>query len=146
MGEANSTIPKELEKKVKKIKNVKVMFGYDETQAHQAYAGSDILLMSSLFEPCGLDQMCAMRYGTVPVVHSAGGIIDTVDPFSPKDGSGDGFLFEEYTTDAAIGALGLALSLFSDRKAWQALATNIMAKDCSWTSSAIRYVEQAYAS
>jgi starch synthase len=116
--------------------------GFDDALAHLIEAGSDIYLMPSKTEPCGLNQMYSIVYGTVPVVHATGGLKDTVEPYDPKTGEGTGFLFENYTTKDLIETLKNAISLFKeDKKAWRKLVVNGMKKDFSWQSSAKNYVE-----
>lgn len=107
---------------------------YDAALAPLIYAGSDIFLMPSRFEPCGLGQMIAMRYGSVPVVRATGGLVDTV-----REGE-SGFLFADYTVDAFWGALSRALATYrTDPEAWQALQRGGMGADFSWTTSARGY-------
>lgn len=146
MGEGSGTIPKDLEKKTAKVKNVHLHLGYDENLAHLFFAGADILLMPSKYEPCGLNQLYAKRYGTVPVARGTGGILDSVIPFTGESDAGEGFLFEEFSADSMLGALEQALEAYSDSEVWQGLQARAMQADHSWTASAERYVEEAYAS
>ena len=112
--------------------------GYSEEMAHLAYAGSDILLMPSLFEPCGLSQMIALRYGTIPVARAVGGLADTViDADGPQKGYG--FLFSEYRADELVKAAQRALAAFSDKKRWKELVRRGMSADFSWRNSAAAY-------
>lgn len=113
--------------------------GFNEPLARRIYAGSDIFLMPSKYEPCGLGQMIAMRYGTVPLVRATGGLADTVANFNPATGQGDGFVFEPYTGAALMAAMKTALASYKRKKAWNALIANIMSKDFSWESSAGKY-------
>ena len=116
--------------------------GFDDALAHLIEAGSDIYLMPSKTEPCGLNQMYSMVYGTVPVAHATGGLIDTIEPYNPKTGKGTGFLFEEYSTKALVGKLNEAVKLFQDdKKTWQKIIKNCMSKDFSWKTSAKNYAE-----
>jgi starch synthase len=118
-----------------------VFIGYDERRAHLVEAGADMFLMPSRYEPCGLNQMYSMRYGTVPVVRAVGGLADTVRPFNPKNGQGTGFLFTEYDPSALWDALQRALTTYrSQPKAWRRLQTNGMKRDFSWVRSATEYV------
>ncbi len=146
MGEGSGSIPKDLEKKTKKLKNVHLYHGYDEALAHLTFAGADILLMPSLYEPCGLNQLYAMRYGTVPVAKATGGLKDSIEPYSAKKESGDGFLFKDHTAGAMLEALTSAVELFDDRDAWGTLQTHLLSHDFSWNSAAARYVDEAYSS
>jgi starch synthase len=119
-----------------------VFIGYDERRAHLVEAGADVFLMPSRYEPCGLNQMYSMRYGTVPVVRAVGGLADTVRPFNPKNGQGTGFLFTDYEPDALWEALQRALTVYrSQPSVWRRLQANGMKKDFSWTRSAKEYVK-----
>jgi len=118
-----------------------VRFAYDETLAHKVMAGSDLFLMPSRSEPCGLTQMYALRYGTVPVVRTAGGLVDTVEPWVAATGRGTGFRFDAPDGTGLVWALDQALAAFKDRKGWARLMRNGMAKDFSWDRSARQYVE-----
>jgi starch synthase len=121
---------------------VAVHIGYDERRAHLIEAGSDLFMMPSRFEPCGLNQMYSLRYGTVPVVRAVGGLVDTVRPYDPRNGQGTGFLFSDYSPPALRDALRAALSLYdSNRPAWIRLQKNGMRKDFSWDRSAAEYVK-----
>ncbi|MFN8411642.1 MAG: glycogen/starch synthase [Anaerolineales bacterium] len=114
---------------------IKVITRYDAGLARQIYAGSDMLLMPSRYEPCGLSQMIAMRYGCVPVVRAAGGLNDTV-----KQGE-TGFVFEKVHHLSLVSAIKNALKVFADKERWQALQRNGMAQDFSWTNSARQYLD-----
>ena len=120
---------------------VGVQLGFDDVLAHQIQAGSDCLLVPSRFEPCGLTQMYAMRYGTLPIVRSTGGLRDTVVPHDAIDGLGTGFVFTEATTDALVAAIREAASIFADKSRWRQLQDNAMTRDFSWGQSAAHYVE-----
>jgi len=117
---------------------VAVRIGFDEGLAHRIEAGADVFLMPSRFEPCGLNQMYSLRYGTVPVVRAVGGLDDTVEDF---DGAsrGTGFKFREYTPAAMMTAVRRALETFSDRRAWRGIVERGMAQDFSWERSAAGY-------
>ncbi|HEX4076594.1 MAG TPA: glycogen synthase GlgA [Candidatus Acidoferrales bacterium] len=119
---------------------VGVKIGYDNTLAHKIEAGADMFLMPSRYEPCGLNQIYSLRYGTVPIVRATGGLDDTIQNFVPKAQHGTGFKFEEYTGSALLQCLRKALATYSDAKAWQAVQANGMAKDFSWKASAASYV------
>ena len=120
---------------------VRVFVGFDERRAHLVEGGSDIFLMPSRFEPCGLNQMYSLRYGTVPVVRAVGGLVDTVKPNNPKNGQGTGFLFSEYQPAAMMHALGRALAAYPNKKVWTRLQKNGMKADFSWGRSAAEYVK-----
>lgn len=114
---------------------------FDGKMAKRIYAGSDMILMPSYYEPCGLGQMIALRYGTIPVVRSTGGLADTITEFDPKTGKGNGFIFTDYKSDALVEALGRAQKTFEQPRVWATLVTNAMNCDFTWTASAKRYVE-----
>ncbi len=118
-----------------------VRFGYDEGMAHKVIAGSDLFLMPSRSEPCGLTQMYALRYGTVPIVRSTGGLVDTVEPFDAAKGTGTGFRFDTPDGTGLVWALDQALSAWKDRAAWQGLMRRGMACEFSWDRSAREYVD-----
>ena len=124
-----------------------VHIGFDESLAHLIEGGADIFLMPSRFEPCGLNQMYSMRYGTVPVVHAVGGLADTVRDqraaATPRDSSGapTGFAFREYSPSAMVEALTRALTTFPDERNWRALQVAGMQEDFSWDRSAQEYVK-----
>jgi starch synthase len=113
--------------------------GYNEPLAHRIYAGTDVFLMPSRFEPCGLSQMYAMRYGSVPVTTSMGGLKDTVEPFDSERGTGTGVLAHWATSDSICGALDHALDLFEDKARFEVLRSNAMERDFSWARSAEAY-------
>ena len=113
---------------------------YSEQMAAEIFAGADMYLMPSRFEPCGLSQMMAMRYGTVPIVHETGGLKDSVRPYSDFDGIGDGFSFVNYSGKALYLAIQAAVKLyFGDAKMFRTLGERCMTKDFSWTKSADAY-------
>ena len=113
--------------------------GFSNPLAHQIEAGADIFLMPSRYEPCGLNQMYSLRYGTVPIVHRTGGLADTVAPWNPQSRAGDGFVFEHHDPAGVRWALETALATFRDKDAWARLIQNGMAKDYSWEKSARLY-------
>ena len=118
--------------------------GYDEALAHRVEAGSDLFLMPSRYEPCGLNQMYSLRYGTIPVVRRTGGLADTVDEYDPSDRTGTGFLFDDFDAHALFAALQRALSAFAEPEHREALRANGMAQDTSWDVQGPHY-ERLYA-
>jgi starch synthase len=118
-----------------------VFLTFNTPLAQKIYAGSDIFLMPSRFEPCGLGQMIAMRYGSVPLVRATGGLADTVENYEPSGGIGTGFSFEEYSGMALYTALVRALETHRHKGAWTELVRRGMRTDYSWTASARKYVE-----
>lgn len=115
--------------------------GFSDELAHRIEGGADIFLMPSLYEPCGLNQMYSMRYGTAPVVRATGGLADTVSQYDPATGEGTGFVFEHFTTDGLRWALRLALQVYDDPKQWRRLQVNGMTADFSWGGRARQYEE-----
>lgn len=120
---------------------VRVFLRFDESLAHRIYAGCDLFLMPSRFEPCGLGQMIAMHYGAVPVVHRTGGLADTVLDYHEHPDRATGFIFDAYTPEACAEALERALRVYRDREAWTAIQTRGMKADFSWKGSAQKYVD-----
>jgi len=118
--------------------------GYSEPLAHLIEAASDIFLMPSRFEPCGLNQMYSLKYGAVPVVRKTGGLADTVEHFRSSTGEGTGFVFEHYDSTGFAWALKQALTVYQDREAWSRLRRNGMRQDFSWERQGAEY-EQLYA-
>ena len=118
-----------------------IRFGFDNGSAHITEAGADIFLMPSKYEPCGLNQMYSLRYGTIPVVRRTGGLADTVQEYDPATGSGTGFVFEDYDPEQFEAAVDRALALWPDKKAWHRLMENGMRQPLGWQSSATKYVE-----
>jgi starch synthase len=118
---------------------VGVKIAYDNVIAHKIEAGADIFLMPSRYEPCGLNQIYSLRYGTVPVVRATGGLDDTIENFDAQRGTGTGFKFEEYSGAALTACLRRAVGLYSNPKIWQRIQLNGMAKDFSWSASAGEY-------
>ena len=121
---------------------IAVTIGYNETLAHRIEAGADIFLMPSRFEPCGLNQMYSLRYGTVPLVHRIGGLADTVVDVNADtlaDGTANGFIFIAPNAEAMRDTLARALHTFTDKKCWRQVQLNGMARDFSWQFSAQAY-------
>ena len=118
-----------------------VQFGFDERIAHLIEAGADIFLMPSRFEPCGLNQMYSLRYGTVPVVRAVGGLDDTIEHWDSRTNAGTGFKFWDHSPGALWASLKQALTLYRDRARWRAVQRAGMAKDFSWEASAAQYVK-----
>jgi starch synthase len=122
-------------------RQVAVRIAYDNTLAHKIEAGSDIFLMPSRYEPCGLNQIYSLRYGTLPLVRATGGLDDTVESYNPKTGAGTGFKFEKYDAASLVACLREAIRVWDDQKAWRQLQSNAMARDFSWRASAGRYAD-----
>jgi starch synthase len=114
---------------------------FDNTLAHRIYAGCDMFLMPSRYEPCGLGQMISLRYGTIPIVRRTGGLADTISDFNPGTGEGNGFSYQEHTAVALMGAIARALLTMKVVPAWSRLLQNAMAADFSWDRSARHYAD-----
>ena len=114
---------------------------YDDVIARMLYASGDIFLMPSLYEPCGLSQMFAMRYGNLPVATATGGLADSIRDYSADPQTATGFLYAQKATAGLVQAVSLALDVFQNKKAWQVMQTNAMATDFSWATSARKYLE-----
>lgn len=115
--------------------------GFSNKLAHMIEAGSDMFLMPSRYEPCGLNQMYSLKYGTVPIVRETGGLADSVEQVNPATGSGTGVVFRDYNDDGLAWALHHSLGLFANRPLWQRIMQNGMAKDFSWGRQAALYVD-----
>ncbi len=122
-------------------KQLAVELAFDNQLAHLIEAGSDMFLMPSSYEPCGLNQLYSLRYGTIPIVRATGGLADTIQEYNPATGQGTGFRFEEYSADALTAVVQRALKFFGDREAWSRLVQNAMAADFSWKTSAEQYID-----
>ncbi len=116
-----------------------VRVGFDPVLAHKIEAGADMFLMPSRFEPCGLNQMYSLKYGTIPIVHAVGGLDDTISAFDPVTGKGNGFKFFSFSAPALLQEVRRALTLFKDQDLWKSLMTNAMRSDFSWKKAARSY-------
>lgn len=142
LGSGDGGIQETLRQAAKKVAgHLAIRNEFDEPLAHRIMAGSDILLIPSRYEPCGLTQMYALKYGTVPVVRATGGLDDTIRAFDPGSGQGNGFKFRPYDSGALTAEIRKALKLFEDSRAWNRLMDNAMKEDFSWEHSAKRYLE-----
>ncbi len=122
-------------------KRVAVRIAFDNVLAHKIEAGSDMFLMPSRYEPCGLNQMYSLRYGTIPIVRATGGLEDSIVHFDPRQGTGTGFKFAEYTPAALLACIDEALRTYRQPKAWTTLVGNAMRADFSWDRSAGAYAQ-----
>jgi len=118
-----------------------VKIAFDNVLAHKIEAGSDMFLMPSRYEPCGLNQMYSLKYGTIPVVRATGGLDDTIMEFDPEAGKGNGFKFAEYSSRALIEEIKRALAIYQNKNLWLRLVKNVMKEDFSWKRSALKYEE-----
>lgn len=119
--------------------NLSVHIGFNEALAHRIYAGADMFLMPSLFEPCGLSQMISQKYGTIPIVRETGGLRDTVTPYNKFTNEGTGFSFGSYNAHEMLYAVKRALELYNDKPEWRKLVKRVMQLENSWEQSAIAY-------
>lgn len=122
----------------------RMFFTFDPSLAQLIYAGCDIFLMPSRFEPCGLGQLIAFRYGTIPVVRHTGGLIDTVQNCSPDLSSGNGFVFERYEAEELVAAIRRAWAAFQQKEKWHQLMRRVMMLDFSWDAAAKKYEDLYY--
>jgi starch synthase len=120
---------------------IAVKVAYDNTIAHKIEAGADMFLMPSRYEPCGLNQIYSLKYGTVPIVRATGGLDDTIEPWDARTGKGTGFKFFEYNGESLLLTVKAALQAFRDTGSWQVLMRNGMSRDFSWGASAKEYVK-----
>ena len=121
-------------------KQVKIFLEFNKDLSKKIYAGSDIFLMPSKSEPCGLSQMISSRYGAIPVVREAGGLYDTIKPYNIYNGEGNGFTFANYNAHEMKDAVKRAVDLFKDKEKWERLLINVMNVDFSWSVSAKKYI------
>lgn len=142
LGSGDEKIQQAIQRAAKKNPGrVGLFIGFNEPLAHRIMAGADVFLIPSRYEPCGLTQMYALKYGTVPVVRSTGGLDDTIDQFDPKKGEGNGFKFGPYEPVSFLAAIRTAVDLFQNAEAWKKLVANGMKADFSWDRSAQSYLE-----
>jgi starch synthase len=122
-------------------KRAGIKIAYNNAIAHKIEAGCDLFLMPSRYEPCGLNQIYSLKYGTVPVVRATGGLDDTIVDYNEKDGRGNGFKFSEYSAQEFLHSIKRALKVYADKTKWARLVKNCMANDFSWEQSARQYME-----
>ena len=115
--------------------------GYDDELSHWIEAACDMFLMPSLYEPCGLNQMYSLRYGTVPIVRRTGGLADSVEQYDPDSRAGTGIVFNDFDSEGLEWALNAALDLHAQPEHWRQIVRNGMAKDFSWETQGRKYVE-----
>ena len=112
---------------------------FDNVLAHKIYAGTDMFLMPSLFEPCGLGQLISLRYGAIPIVRETGGLKDTISPYNEYTGEGNGFGFKNFNSNELMQITEYALKIYKDKDAWKNIIRQAMNSDNSWDKSAIQY-------
>jgi starch synthase len=142
LGRGDEVFQRSFSEVAKKYKGkVSVSIGFEETLAHRIYAGSDFFLMPSRYEPCGLGQLIALRYGCIPIARRTGGPVDTIQDYEPMTSKGTGFLFSDYTPSAMQDAVKRALCVYTDRDKLHKMVLDGMKMDFSWRKSAERYIE-----
>ena len=143
LGDGEEQYHHKLQEIADRYNNIYLEFGYDESRSHRMYAATDFLLMPSVFEPCGLNQLIAMHYGAVPVVHGVGGLVDTVhtDTQHLKENDGCGMIFYGQTKTSFVAIIQKALQFYKDKKRYKAVAEHNMRCDFSWGKSAQKYVK-----
>jgi starch synthase len=129
----------ELQKKYPK--KLSVTLGFDNNLAHLIEAGCDMFLMPSRYEPCGLNQMYSLKYGTIPIVRETGGLADTIKNANPARGIGNGFTFRNYDSKELLNAIRFAVEVYRDKNIWEVMMLRGMRQDFSWKMSAEKYVE-----
>ena len=120
--------------------NIRDYIGYNAVEAEKIYAGSDVFLMPSRFEPCGISQLIAMAFGTLPLVRETGGLVDTVQNYNPETGTGTGFKFWNYEANGFLNTIRWAMDVYKDKKVWNKLVHNAMSQNFSWEESAQKYL------
>jgi starch synthase len=120
---------------------IAIALRFDHQLAHWIEAGSDMFLMPSRYEPCGLNQFYSMKYGTVPIVRSTGGLAETVEQIDPTKGTGTGFKFEKYDSKEMLSTVKLAMQVYANQAIWLKIVKNGMSKDFSWEASARKYIQ-----
>ena len=144
LGSGDPAIENQLQQLSRRFpQQIAFIAGYDNRLAHLLEAGADLFLMPSRYEPCGLNQMYSLRYGTVPLVRAVGGLNDCIDDFTLENPGGNGFKFSEYSVGALAHCLERAIKLYAEPRLWRKLRANGMKADCSWERSAAAY-EQLY--
>jgi len=142
LGKGDEIFHRRLSEIAKRYKGrVSVTIGFEEALAHRIYAGSDFFLMPSRYEPCGLGQLIALRYGCIPIARKTGGLADTLQDYEPLTSKGTGFLFSDYTPSAMREAVKRALCVYTDKDKFQGMIVNGMQMDFSWKKSAKRYIK-----
>ena len=122
-------------------KKIAVLLEFNNEMAHLIEAGSDMFLMPSRYEPCGLNQLYSLRYGTVPIVRKTGGLADTIENANPAKGTGNGFVFKEYDSREMLFAIKFACEVYRDKNVWEIMMLRGMRQDFSWDASAKKYID-----
>jgi len=122
-------------------KKIAVFLKFDNRIAHLIEAGSDMFLMPSRYEPCGLNQMYSLKYGTIPIVRQTGGLADTIENANPVKGTGNGFVFKNYSSKEMLNSIKFALEVYRDKNVWEVMMLRSMRQDFSWDASAQKYID-----
>jgi len=141
LGTGDEIYEKTLKNMQKNTENIKVSIGFNSILAEKIYAGCDFFLMPSRFEPCGLGQMIALRYATVPIVRATGGLADTIIDFDEAKDNSNGFVFQKFSSKELLKTVKRAVKVFEDKKEWKRLQLRAMDCDFSWEKSAQKYIE-----
>jgi len=142
LGSGDQSIQEILKKAAKKNpRHFGLTIGFDESLAHRIMAGADMFLIPSRYEPCGLTQMYALKYGTIPIVRNTGGLKDSIREFNLKTGKGNGFKFSDYKSEAFLASVQRAIKQFHNTEGWKKLRVNAMKEDFSWDRSAKSYLK-----
>lgn len=142
LGTGDTVYEEELARLAWKLPNLKVILQFNNSLAHLIEAGSDFFLMPSIYEPCGLNQLYSLRYGSIPIVSNTGGLADTVEKYNPETGAGTGFIIDPINTESIYETVRLAVETFRERKVHlEKIRIRGMKKHFSWTESALAYVE-----
>ena len=141
LGTGDKKIEKQILSAQKKYSNkISLNQAFDETLAHMIEAGSDLFLMPSSYEPCGMNQMYSLKYGTIPIVYKTGGLAETIIEYDSDKKSGNGFVFDKYTGKDMIRAVKRALKLYKKSDLWNEFQISAMKEDFSWDRSAENYL------
>jgi starch synthase len=142
LGSGDKNLEKKLQTWQKRHPNkISLNVSFDETLAHMVEAGADIYLMPSLYEPCGMNQMYSLKYGTIPVVHKTGGLADTIREVNLSEQSGNGFVFERFTSKELVKTIKRALRAYKKKEDWKELQLRVMQEDYSWSISTEKYLQ-----
>jgi starch synthase len=142
LGTGDKKLEKQIQSYQKKYTNrISLNQAFDETLAHMIEAGSDLFLMPSSYEPCGMNQMYSLKYGTIPIVYNVGGLGETIHEYNSEDKSGNGLVFEKYTVKDLVRAVKRALKIYKKKEQWHELQLSVMQQDFSWNKSTEKYLE-----
>lgn len=142
LASGDKKLQKQIQSMINKFKNkISLNTAYDETLSHMIEAGSDLFLMPSAHEPCGMNQMYSLKYGTIPIVYKTGGLADTISEINVEDGTGNGFVFEKYKSKELSKTVKRALKLLKKKDQWSEIQYRVMKEDFSWDTSTDKYLD-----